>query len=141
MDYKKLLEAAEKEFINAVNVAMLVEDGNLWMPVRGVLRLYAILKNWYKVYEQKAEDGRRAEDADMVQSYECVTDLLSREIERFEDIFRDWEISIRLYFRDLQSEQSVSEQVLQDALIFAEMAEHNEDLFFNDWKSLLPSAE
>ncbi len=141
MDYQELLEAAEKEFINAVNVALLVEGGDLSMPVRGLLRLYAILKNWYKVYEQKVEDSRRAEDADMVQSYEGVKDLLSSKIEKFEDIFRDWEIEIRCYFRMLQLEQSVPEQILQDAFVFAEMAEHNEDLAFHDWKSLLPSGK
>lgn len=141
MDYKNLLEAAEKEVINAVNVAVLVEGGDLSMPISGLLRLYAILKNWYKVYEQKVEDGLKTEDAEMVLSSEGVKNFLSSKIEKFEDIFRDWEISIRRYFHDLQSEQSVSEQVLQDALIFAEMAEHNEDFAFRDWKWLLPSGE
>ena len=41
----------------------------------------------------------------------------------------------------LQLEQSVPEQILQDAFVFAEMAEHNEDLAFHDWKSLLPSGK
>lgn len=123
MDYNELLKTAEKEFINAINVAVLVKTGSVSMPASGLLRLYAVLKNWYTTYEQKAEDSRQKGDDDMVQSYEGIKDMLSSEIERFEDIFRGLEFEIRCYFRKLQLEQSLPEQILQDAAIFAEMAE------------------
>ena len=137
MDYNELLKAAEKEFINAINVAVLVKTGSVSMPVRGLLRLYAILKNWYATYEQKAEDSRQKGDDDMVQSYEGIKDMLSSEIERFEYIFRGLEFEIRCYFRELLLEQSLPEQVFQDALLFAEMADKNENMVFHDWKLLL----
>ena len=138
MNYNELLKAAEEEFINAINLAVLVETGSVSMPVRGLLRLYAILKNWYTTYEQKAEDSRQKGDDDMVQSYEGIKDMLSSEIERFEDIFRGLEFEIRCYFRKLQLGQSLPEQILQDAAIFAEMAEKNQSMVFHDWKLLLP---
>lgn len=137
MDYNELLKASEEEFINAINVAVLVKTGSVSMPASGLLRLYAVLKNWYTTYKQKVEDSRQKGDDDMVQSYEGVKDMLSSEIERFEYIFRGLEFEIRCYFRKLLLEQSLSEQVLQDALLFAEMADKNEDLAFHDWKSLL----
>ena len=137
MDYNELLKASEEEFINAINVAVLVKTGSVSMPASGLLRLYAVLKNWYATYEQKAEDSRQKGDDDMVQSYEGIKDMLSSEIERFEDIFRGLEFEIRCYFRKLQLEQSLPEQILQDALLFAEMADKNEDMAFHDWKSLL----
>lgn len=137
MDYNELLKASEEEFINAINVAVLVKTGSVSMPASGLLRLYAVLKNWYATYEQKAEDSRQKGDDDMVQSYEGIKDMLSSEIERFEDIFRGLEFEIRCYFRKLQLEQSLPEQILQDALLFAEMADKNEDMAFHDWKLLL----
>ena len=137
MDYNELLKAAEKEFINAINVAVLVKTGSVSMPASGLLRLYAVLKNWYTTYKQKVEDSRQKGDDDMVQSYEGIKDMLSSEIERFEDIFRGLEFEIRCYFCKLQLEQSLPEQILQDALLFAEMADKNEDMAFHDWKSLL----
>ena len=137
MDYNELLKASEEEFINAINVAVLVKTGSVSMPASGLLRLYAVLKNWYTTYKQKVEDSRQKGDDDMVQSYEGIKDMLSSEIERFEDIFRGLEFEIRCYFRKLQLEQSLPEQILQDALLFAEMADKNEDMAFHDWKSLL----
>ena len=53
----------------------------------------------------------------------------------FEDIFRDWEIQIRDYFKSLSD--SMTTQALENAEIFAEMADKNEDMAFHDWKSLL----
>ena len=137
MDYNELLKASEEEFINAINVAVLVKTGSVSMPASGLLRLYAVLKNWYTTYKQKVEDSRQKGDDDMVQSYEGVKDMLSSEIERFEYIFRGLEFEIRCYFRKLLLEQSLSEQVLQDALLFAEMADKNENMVFHDWKLLL----
>ena len=137
MDYNELLKASEEEFINAINVAVLVETGSVSMPASGLLRLYAILKNWYTTYKQKVEDSRQKGDDDMVQSYEDVKDMLSSEIERFEYIFRGLEFEIRCYFRELLLEQSLPEQVFQDALLFAEMADKNENMVFHDWKLLL----
>ena len=137
MDYNELLKAAEKEFINAINVAVLVKTGSVSMPASGLLRLYAVLKNWYTTYKQKVEDSRQKGDDDMVQSYEGVKAMLSSEIERLEYIFRGLEFEIRCYFRKLLLEQSLSEQVLQDALLFAEMADKNENMVFHDWKLLL----
>ena len=137
MDYNELLKASEEEFINAINVAVLVKTGSVSMPASGLLRLYAVLKNWYTTYKQKVEDSRQRGDDDMVQSYEGVKDMLSSEIERLEYIFRGLEFEIRCYFRKLLLEQSLSEQVLQDALLFAEMADKNENMVFHDWKLLL----
>ena len=137
MDYNELLKASEEEFINAINVAVLVKTGSVSMPASGLLRLYAVLKNWYTTYKQKVEDSRQKGDDDMVQSYEDVKDMLSSEIGHFEDIFRGMEFEIRCYFRKLLLEQSLSEQVLQDALLFAEMADKNENMVFHDWKLLL----
>ena len=137
MDYNELLKASEEEFINAINLAVLVETGSVSMPASGLLRLYAVLKNWYTTYKQKVEDSRQKGDDDMVQSYEGVKDMLSSEIERLEYIFRGLEFEIRCYFRKLLLEQSLSEQVLQDALLFAEMADKNENMVFHDWKLLL----
>ncbi len=137
MDYNELLKASEEEFINAINVAVLVKTGSVSMPASGLLRLYAVLKNWYTTYKQKVEDSRQKGDDDMVQSYEDVKDMLSSEIGHFEDIFRGLEFEIRCYFRKLLLEQSLSEQVLQDALLFAEMADKNENMVFHDWKLLL----
>lgn len=137
MDYNELLKASEEEFINAINVAVLVKTGSVSMPASGLLRLYAVLKNWYTTYKQKVEDSRQKGDDDMVQSYEGVKDMLSSEIERLEYIFRGLEFEIRCYFRKLLLEQSLSEQVLQDALLFAEMADKNENMVFHDWKLLL----
>ena len=137
MDYNELLKASEEEFINAINVAVLVKTGSVSMPASGLLRLYAVLKNWYTTYKQKVEDSRQKGDDDMVQSYEDVKDMLSSEIGHFEDIFRNLEFEIRCYFRKLLLEQSLSEQVLQDALLFAEMADKNENMVFHDWKLLL----
>ena len=132
MDYNELLKASEEEFINAINVAVLVKTGSVSMPASGLLRLYAVLKNWYTTYKQKVEDSRQKGDDDMVQSYEDVKDMLSSEIGHFEDIFRGLEFEIRCYFRKLLLEQSLSEQVLQDALLFAEMADKNENMVFHD---------
>ena len=137
MNYNELLKASEEEFINAINVAVLVKTGSVSMPASGLLRLYAVLKNWYTTYKQKVEDSRQKGDDDMVQSYEDVKDMLSSEIGHFEDIFRGMEFEIRCYFRKLLLEQSLSEQVLQDALLFAEMADKNENMVFHDWKLLL----
>ena len=137
MDYNELLKASEEEFINAINVAVLVKTGSVSMPASGLLRLYAVLKNWYTTYKQKVEDSRQKGDDDMVQSYEGVKAMLSSEIERLEYIFRGLEFEIRCYFRKLLLEQSLSEQVLQDALLFAEMADKNENMVFHDWKLLL----
>ena len=137
MDYNELLKASEEEFINAINVAVLVELGSVSMPANGLLRLYAVLKNWYTTYKQKVEDSRQKGDDIMVQSYEDVKDMLSSEIERFEYIFRGLEFEIRCYFRELLLEQSLPEQVFQDALLFAEMADKNENMVFHDWKLLL----
>ena len=137
MDYNELLKASEEEFINAINVAVLVKTGSVSMSASGLLRLYAVLKNWYTTYKQKVEDSRQKGDDDMVQSYEDVKDMLSSEIGHFEDIFRNLEFEIRCYFRKLLLEQSLSEQVLQDALLFAEMADKNENMVFHDWKLLL----
>lgn len=137
MNYNELLKASEEEFINAINVAVLVKTGSVSMPASGLLRLYAVLKNWYTTYKQKVEDSRQKGDDDMVQSYEDVKDMLSSEIGHFEDIFRVLEFEIRCYFRKLLLEQSLSEQVLQDALLFAEMADKNENMVFHDWKLLL----
>ena len=137
MDYNELLKASEEEFINAINVAVLVKTGSVSMSASGLLRLYAVLKNWYTTYKQKVEDSRQKGDDDMVQSYEGIKDMLSSEIGHFEDIFRNLEFEIRCYFRKLLLEQSLSEQVLQDALLFAEMADKNENMVFHDWKLLL----
>ena len=137
MDYNELLKASEEEFINAINVAVLVKTGSVSMPANGLLRLYAVLKNWYTTYKQKVEDSRQKGDDIMVQSYEDVKDMLSSEIERFEYIFRGLEFEIRCYFRELLLEQSLPEQVFQDALLFAEMADKNENMVFHDWKLLL----
>lgn len=137
MNYNELLKASEEEFINAINVAVLVKTGSVSMPASGLLRLYAVLKNWYTTYKQKVEDSRQKGDDDMVQSYEDIKDMLSSEIGHFEDIFRGMEFEIRCYFRKLLLEQSLSEQVLQDALLFAEMADKNENMVFHDWKLLL----
>ena len=137
MNYNELLKASEEEFINAINVAVLVKTGSVSMPASGLLRLYAVLKNWYTTYKQKVEDSRQKGDDDMVQSYEGVKAMLSSEIERLEYIFRGLEFEIRCYFRKLLLEQSLSEQVLQDALLFAEMADKNENMVFHDWKLLL----
>lgn len=134
-EQQQLLRRAESSLEEAINLAILIEDGNLGLPVAGLLHLYALLVKWRKHYDEEAEICRKNGNADLAEACKVSVSLVNSHMQCVEDIFRNWEILIRDYFMSLSA--SVEIQVLEDAAIFAEMADNNEAMALHDWKSLL----
>ena len=136
-EQQQLLRRAESSLEGAINLACMIEDNVLGLPVSGLLRLYAVLVKWHKHYVEEAEICQKNGNIDLTEACKVSVSLIESHLRCFEDIFRDWELRIRDYFKSLSA--SVEPQVLEDAAIFAEMADKNEDMAFHDWKSLLPA--
>lgn len=134
-EQQQLLKRAERSLEEAVNLAILIEDGDLGLQVSGLLHLYAILAKWCKHYEEETVICQKNGNVDLAEACKMSVSLIKSHLRCFEDIFRDWELHIRDYFKSLSA--SMEPQVLEDAAIFAEMADKNEDMAFHDWKSLL----
>ena len=113
----------------------MIEDNVLGLPISGLLHLYAVLVKWRKHYEEEIEICRKNNNVDLEEACKVSVALIQSHLWVFEDIFRDWEIQIRDYFKSLSD--SMTTQALENAEIFAEMADKNEDMAFHDWKSLL----
>ena len=136
-EQRQLLLRAESSLEEAINLACMIEDNVLGLPVSGLLRLYAILVKWHKHYVEETEICQKNGNIDLAEACKVSVSLIESHLRCFEDIFRDWELHIRDYFKLLSA--SMEPQVLEGAAIFAEMADKNEDMAFHDWKSLLPA--
>lgn len=130
-----ILEAAEKNCNAAIDMAILIESGEIALSVEGLLRCYAILKKWYGYYDRQADLQLLNNDCSLLSEYERLMATISSHIERFEDIFVDFEAEIIDYF--LAEGKKFSEQQRADALLFDKMAQNNEDMAFKDWKNLM----
>ena len=136
-EQRQLLLRAESSLEEAINLACMIEDNVLGLPVSGLLRLYAVLVKWHKHYVEETEICQKNGNIDLAEACKVSVSLIESHLRCFKDIFRDWEIQILDYFKLLSAQMPT--QVLQDALLFAEMADKNEDMAFHDWKSLLPA--
>ena len=134
-EQQELLKRAECSFEEAINLACMIEDNVLGLPISDLLHLYAVLVKWRKHYEEEIEICRKNKNVDLEEACKVSVALIQSHLWVFEDIFRDWEIQIRDYFKSLSD--SMTTQALENAEIFAEMADKNEDMAFHDWKSLL----
>lgn len=132
---QKFLEHACEKFENVIDAATLVENGDVELSIDGLLRCYAILQKWYTCYETQAELRLLNEDVAILASCETFMSILSSHIERFEEIFVDFEIEILGYFK--ANGKAFSEQQTADALIFDKMAQNNDNIAFKDWKTLM----
>lgn len=135
IEEQKFLEHASENFKNAIDVAILVENGDIELSIEGLLRCYAILKKWYTCYETKSELHLLNEDVAILSCCETFMSILSSHIERFEEIFVDFEVEILGYFK--ANGKTFSEQQKADALIFDKMAQNNDGIAFKDWKTLM----
>ena len=81
IEEQKFLEHASENFKNAIDVAILVENGDIELSIEGLLRCYAILKKWYTCYETKSELHLLNEDVAILSCCETFMSILSSHIE------------------------------------------------------------
>lgn len=135
IEEKNFLANIDANFKNVIDVAILVENGDVELSIEGLLRCYAVLQKWYTCYETQAELRLLNEDVSILACCETIMSVLSSHIERFEEIFVDFEIEILAYFK--ANGKAFSEQQTADALIFDKMAQNNDGIAFKDWKTLM----
>ena len=135
IEEQKFLEQACENFDNVIDAAMLIEDGDIELSIEGLLRFFAILRKWYTCYETQAELQLLNDEVSILADCEMFMSQLASHIERFEEIFVDFEVEILEYFKTRG--KTFSEQQKADALIFDKMAQNNEDIAFKDWKNLM----
>lgn len=135
MEQQKFLKQADDTLDNVIHLASLIEQGDIDLSIEGLLRCFALLTKWYNYFEKEADVSLQMDDIPSLVDCEKNMALISSHIENFEDIFVDFEVEILSYFH--VNGKNFSKQQREDALLFAQNAQKNENLAFKNWESLM----
>ena len=138
MNTKVLLSLAKRDFTEAINLAYLIEWGDVKVTVSELLASYAILKKWadnFAAKRNKYDKNGETQKADGCLNAEAVIRSYMIDYER--ELFQRAECHILEYMRCRKITGFDAEE-LEAAKVFVDVTGRLENLEFKDWKQFLP---
>lgn len=137
MDKKELFKSAKADWMDALNLALIIGEGMIGVNIVEMLENYAIMKKWCSKFEKKIGQAKKLGNAQEEESYTELKKMFSEYITKYEEnVLAEFEPEILGYFK-LKKQVGYSKEELWVAKIFVSSAEKIESLAVKNWKQFL----